>query len=395
MDGYDEIIHKNTSGNSAVKLAIVPWTRNNTWQEHPSRQGTLNGTSHVIQEVLERYITTTICVLGFFGNIVNLLVLTRARYQKSQGMKETGAHIGLVALAVSDMLFCLVMFPRGFMEEKVSLFSSKDFWLYYQAYGTGLVTTLILTSTWITCTMTVLRYVGICHPLKARNIDSPKFARIAYAAVFISCVAFNTPSFFQYKISDIIFEGKRHYLIDIGYMDIKYPRERIFTWFKIMFAIIIPATILICCNFSLVRALRRSYKMRRECYVKDTQNATRNRITLTLIIIATSFVVLVFPCELVDLDFFSESIENDLKKTEVFLLLRTFANAMQVTNFSLNFVLYCVINVHFRSTIRDMMLFWRNRSLRGSSRRNSDRFSPNHKLTRDRFMSVLTSTTTV
>jgi hypothetical protein len=128
------------------------------------------GAKHLFQRVLERYIMTSICTFGFFGNILNLVVLTRAGYRKSEGMKENGAHIGLVALAVSDMLFCLAMFPRGFMEEKISLFLQYNFYIVYQLYGTGIITTLILTSTWITCTMALLRYIGICHPLRERNM---------------------------------------------------------------------------------------------------------------------------------------------------------------------------------------------------------------------------------
>ncbi|ELT91780.1 hypothetical protein CAPTEDRAFT_205423 [Capitella teleta] len=342
-------------------------------------------TGTTFQRILERYITTSICAFGFFGNVVNLLVLTQAGYRKSEGMKENGAHIGLVALAVSDMLFCLAMCPRGFMGEKISLFQEYNFYLVYQTYGTGFITTLILTSTWITCTMALLRYIGICHPLRARNLDGPLFARVAYPCVFVSCVVFNLPTFFQYKASLYMIEGERYHLMDLGYMDVNLTRGRVFFWMKIIFAIIIPAAILIFCNFSLVMALRRSYRMRRECHVKDTQNHARNRITLTLIIIATSFVILGFPSEIVDLDLFQESIKANTNKTELFLQLRVIANLMQVLNFSLNFVLYCVINVHFRKTIRDFFRRSRSRSRPGSVTSRGRYMS--------RFPSVRTSTT--
>ena len=84
------------------------------------------------QYVLDRYVTVALCVFGCLGNTMNLLVLTGARYRKSGSVIENEARLGLVALAVSDLLFCIVLLPRGFIGTTHSMFEEKNFLWYYQ-----------------------------------------------------------------------------------------------------------------------------------------------------------------------------------------------------------------------------------------------------------------------
>ena len=50
--------------------------------------------------------TPAICLFGIVGNVLNLVVLSRKRLQRSMDRMERSVHLGLVALAVSDLLFC-------------------------------------------------------------------------------------------------------------------------------------------------------------------------------------------------------------------------------------------------------------------------------------------------
>lgn len=57
--------------------------------------------------VVNKIAAPTICSFGIVGNLLNLLVLTRKRLQCSMDRMEKSAHVGLVSLAVSDLMFCL------------------------------------------------------------------------------------------------------------------------------------------------------------------------------------------------------------------------------------------------------------------------------------------------
>ena len=87
---------------------------------------------HRVQRFLRNIITPIICVLGFLGNIINIIVLSRLRLLRNDGARDSGTHLGLTILAVSDMMFCMSMFPRCLVPESLSLFEKKDFYLYYQ-----------------------------------------------------------------------------------------------------------------------------------------------------------------------------------------------------------------------------------------------------------------------
>ncbi len=316
-------------------------------------------TYDVIQDVFYVVLTPAVSLFGCFGNILNIIALIRSRQRmkKADGGRDSGTLIGLLVLAVSDMLFCLTIFPRAFakISGNEALFHPNDFRLYYQVYGTGVINTFILTSTWITVSMALMRYIGICHPLATRKIDSNICVRFTYFIIAVICIIINLPMFWQYKITDFTDprSGCTWALIDIGYFAISTTLGYSFLWFRAIIGILLPALLLVYTNWSLIQALRRSRRMRRECRVQNSVNRSSNRITLLLIVIVLLFIVLVFPAEI--LDFCQAVILNQPENTSLFLVIRGIANFMQVVNFSCNFVLYCALNVHFRKTMKELL----------------------------------------
>lgn len=304
-------------------------------------------------KAMDHYVTPAICAFGCIGNLLNLVVLNRRKFRRSDGGKETSAHLGLTYLAVSDMSFCIALFPRFLLNSHNSVFESRNFLLYYQMYGTGLITTFILVSTWIIVTMAMLRYLAICYPLRVRAMSGPKFTKVLYTSVMLLCIMINLPSFWQYKLSDLGLQDMCC-LVDIGYMDNTQLRGQAFLWVRVIVGTFIPVVILISCNWSLIRALQQSYRMRQQYHVNQNSASSKNRITLMLVIIVTTFVIFVFPCEL--MEFFMEIVRQDAHKTEFFLLFRSLANLLQTVNFTFNFVLYCLINAHFRSEVFALFL---------------------------------------
>lgn len=79
--------------------------------------------SHLaFRAVVEYYVIPVVCVFGVGGNLLNLVVLTRKRVQHSMDHLERSAHAGFVALAVSDLSFCLLDFASRFLQEKYAYF---------------------------------------------------------------------------------------------------------------------------------------------------------------------------------------------------------------------------------------------------------------------------------
>ena len=121
-----------------------------------------------LEWVLYNYVVVAICAIGFLGNLLNLIVLAEKGFQRTMDRLEKSAHVGLLAMAVSDGLFCLVALPHAWVEENAFYFTG-GFDMYYALYSNAVINILIMTSTWLTVIIAIGRYTAVCHPLRARE----------------------------------------------------------------------------------------------------------------------------------------------------------------------------------------------------------------------------------
>ena len=102
------------------------------------------------------WIIPAVCSFGIVGNFLNLTVLAK-RTREGVDSLERGALYCMMALAVSDLLFCLLSFTEKFVSKKSLIFYSKDASYFYIVYGNGIQDALIKLSTWLTVIMGVSR----------------------------------------------------------------------------------------------------------------------------------------------------------------------------------------------------------------------------------------------
>ena len=81
--------------------------------------------------------------------------------------------------------------------------------LVHKLYGYGVINTFMLSSTWLTVTMAVSRYIAICHPLRARQIIGKTFTIASLVAVFVVSVLFNVPRFLFKEQRSVVVDGDR------------------------------------------------------------------------------------------------------------------------------------------------------------------------------------------
>ena len=137
-----------------------------------------------------------VCGFGMLGNILNLLVLTREKIHHSLSKMENSAHIGLIALAVSDFMFCLLAFLYTQLDFQ-KVYTELSIVLYYQWLGSSFITVFIITSTWLTVYMAGERYVAVCHPFKARKLISLRKTRMTVFLVYLLCMSATVPLGFE------------------------------------------------------------------------------------------------------------------------------------------------------------------------------------------------------
>lgn len=296
--------------------------------------------------IMSQVIGPTLCAFGITGNILNVIVLSRRQMQASIDNKmERTACLGLIVLAVSDMLYCVFTIPEAFSKARV-LYTSKSFWLYYSLYGSFLRNMMSYTSTWLTVLMALSRYMAICHPLHARIFVNPAGTKLSILLTIIFWACLTMPEAWSLYYTPLT-EGNTTYIIlEHGPFTTNTVLRNTFTYLWSILGFIIPVSILAFCNARLIQALRESQRMRREYRVHQRTTRPGSKITPTLIAIVIMFIILVTPSEILNIVRFSLHYE--------LLLAVSITNVMHTLNFSMNFILYCVVNVHFRSTLRDV-----------------------------------------
>lgn len=324
--------------------------------------------AEIVEEFIYKRVILAVSVFGIGGNLLNLIILSQKSLMCTMKRMEKSAHYGLIALALSDLLVCLTALSSGFYEigKKDGSFAhaSFDFRLMHKLYGYGVINTFMLSSTWLTVATAVSRYIAICHPLRARQIIGKRFTVTSLVVVILTSVLFNIPRFLDKQPHSIVSEdtgGHRMYFAYPGPLERHPEVERAYSWTYFTLGIIMPLCVLVFSNAKLVVALRSSKKLRVQSTLPQTaplrtaadnehaEDHSASRITLTLVVIVAFFVVLFIPAEL--LNFFMKHTVVDVYHMEVFNIAQAIGNLLQTVNFAFNFILYCVVNIHFRHSM--------------------------------------------
>ena len=349
----------HTSSSKAFMESVTPSVLSPA-EEEGSGSGVQARTSTDVDYIVNGVIIPSIAICGIIGNILNLLMLSWRYNKREADVLEKGVLLGLIALAVSDMMFCIVILPHMFFYKQKTAFSSRSFCMFYHVYGLYFQNVFIKTSTFLTLVIGVARYFGICHPLHARLFIGLNGMRITCIMTYILWFLLMSPMLWMYTIQEYPISNTSYiYITDIGPFAASKNLSTAFTYVWAFLGYFLPISILSVCNVSLICALRQSSSVHRSNN-HSTNNGNGNggggasdnrdvsfRITLTLILLILMFMLLVSPSEI--LHFVHEVFDKEQYwHYEVSIM---FTNVLQAINFAFHFVLYCVVNVTFRKIV--------------------------------------------
>lgn len=220
----------------------------------------------------------------------------------------------------------------------------------------------VFSCTWLTVIMALGRYVAVCRPLHARGCINLRATRVSICAVFAASILINIPRFMHYQVQRFSCENL------VVEENLTGPPEGIdcpcafyhqnpgslfenktFVFFYNLawsiLALIIPLIVLTVCNVCLIRALRHSYQIQKQCRANKPKDSG-HAITPTLIALIIMFIVLVGPSGI--LSFFRDAVKVSSSAYYNYMSALVFTNGFVLINFAVNFVLYCVVNAKFR-----------------------------------------------
>ncbi|XP_061166514.1 FMRFamide receptor-like [Saccostrea echinata] len=305
-------------------------------------------------DILNNYGLPTVCLFGIVGNILNLTILTRRKLRRSLRTVEQAANLCLISLALSDFLFCLFAFPTTFLPS--DHYTEKGFILYYGQYSPAIINVFILTSTWLTVTMATERYIAICHPLNQTLLMTLRKTKLIIIIVYVLSALFNVPVLWRNQVIETV-TGNNTVVYSLKIIPLGHDTMKD-TTYRVVWAIVgnfIPLILLVGFNICICRKIHQSYLYRKKFHYDQASSQDTNvTLTTTLIVIVVMFLILVAPSEIV-LHIAS------ILHTENYRSIEAVMNFMQSVNFSVNFILYCIISSYFRKTLRHIVCcYWRN-----------------------------------
>lgn len=160
------------------------------------------------------------------------------------------------------------------------------------------------------------------------------------------------------QVSELECENEIIYILDHGKFVLNGAVYMTFIYVWSLLGFVLPVLMLIYCNVHMVRALRESYRLRR-LYAVSARVATScgSRVTPTLVaivciyLLVCMYLVLITPSELIQFFYYVVRRES----AELFSTAIVATNVLLTMNFAFNFLLYCIVNVHFRATLRQLV----------------------------------------
>lgn len=284
-------------------------------------------------------------VIGIFGNIITILVLSRPR------MRNSINHL-LIGLAISDLL---VLITAILMVGLAAIYPyTGRIKIYnYNIYPFLLIVVLPFAniaqtaSTYMTLLVSLERYIAVCYPLKARSLCTKKHAKFCMLIVAAFSILYNGVKFFELQLV----EG---YDSDFGAFycprastlrrDPYYINIYIH-WMYLVVINIIPLSAITFFNLQIFMRVKTVNRMRYQLTQREMQDI---KLTSMLFAVVAVFLICNSPAVLSNIyeSFFTNNIDDRLVKI---------SNFMIALSSSVNFIIYVVLVKKFRLVFVDQM----------------------------------------
>ncbi|XP_069343737.1 mu-type opioid receptor isoform X1 [Eulemur rufifrons] len=292
------------------------------------------GSPSMITAITIMSLYSIVCVVGLFGNFLVMYVIIR--YTKM----KTATNIYIFNLALADALATSTL-P----------FQSVNYLMGTWPFGTILCKIVIsidyynmFTSIFTLCTMSVDRYIAVCHPVKALDFRTPRNAKIVNVCNWILSSAIGLPVMFMATTK------YRHGSIDCT-LTFSHPTwywENLLKICVFIFAFIMPVLIITVCYGLMILRLK-SVRM-----LSGSKEKDRNlrRITRMVLVVVAVFIVCWTPIHIYVIIKALVTIPETTFQTVSW----HFCIALGYTNSCLNPVLYAFLDENFKRCFREFCI---------------------------------------
>ncbi|XP_052762219.1 thyrotropin-releasing hormone receptor-like [Mya arenaria] len=285
------------------------------------------------------YFTPIIFAIGVVGNIISLIVFL------SKNMRKLSASMYLAALSTSDLLALLFYVLPEWLKHGFSLVPGHQQALFLQQNGTcqGLLYLQYIARflcSWFVVFFTIERFIGVCFPLRRKDICDPKSAsRVILGAIVVA----SSGCVFKPILSGT-FIAKNGDPVCTSNRDHQYLSFILDSIFGVTITFI-PFVLITILNLLIIRKLVLRNKRHRKIRIVTEESIIRLEFTFILLAISICFVSLNLP-------YFAVWCKRYWKIKQILYITRT----IFYINYCINFFLYSVTGAYFRKELRHLFL---------------------------------------
>lgn len=287
-----------------------------------------------------------ICLVGFCGNTLSIIVLSRDRSHRV-------VTFLLKCLAVADntvlfISFTLLSIMYGLVQYLLGRNGLSSFKAYVFKYGHPIGYMSQTLTVWMTVLLAINRYIAICRPYNASKLCTVRKARIQVFIVVMLTVIVNFPRFFQYDIISKT-DGNQTYkhakATSIGETSIFgiIVTNALFS----IIVLVLPLILLLLINIRLIQELQKMRKRSSSIGINIKQNRTENNITAVMVIIIIILLMCHTPDRVTQLLKVTVSEEEKRYPSFTFYFFHA-SNMLIVLNSASNFFVYYFFRRRFR-----------------------------------------------
>ena len=277
-----------------------------------------------------------ICTLGLIGNTMIIIVFSRKTML-------TSTNIYLCSLAVADIIKLIsdfLYFITVLLLELDPVVGNRCY-AYLYPYAHFIFNVSVCVSAWLTVSVAVERFLLVCHPAHAKGMITIPRTKMITCLCYVVMTVVAVPSALRYKTVETyeMVEGVNRTMLEVNLTALWQDKRFVitYTWLQSLLRSIIPLFVLIIMNAFIINALRQTRA--------NKKLASRNRITMLLIIVILFFLICITPDAIMSAFFnygYTES-KNYLVKG-----VREITDFLLAVNAAINFVLYMIFNKLFR-----------------------------------------------
>lgn len=277
-------------------------------------------------------------IFGIFGNAISMIILSRPQMKSSINYLLIGlARCDTMLIIISILIYGLIAiytYTGLLFDYKFIVYPKIVRFLYPLSCMAHIATV------YLTLTVTLERYIAVCHPLQARSFCTYGRARLAVAIILIFSFFYNLPKFWE-----IEYYPETHWKYNITIYCV-YPADLrsnnlyitlYVHWMYFFICYLFPFLALVIFNVAIYRRVRKANR--------DLQQLSRHQrreIGLATMLLCVVIVFLI--CNILPL--VSNIHETFLENPPVWLVQT--GNLLVTINSSINFIIYVIFGRKFK-----------------------------------------------